>query len=177
MSHTRSIGAVVIGLAALSSAPALRAAETGRGGRTAAAPKADVQVQSLEGSPVRLADQLAGRPTLLVFWASWCPACRQELPRAEEAHARFAARGLNVVGVNLGIRETVADVRSYLSNSGLTFPMFYDAGQVAMKSYRVTATPAVLLLDRQGEVVARSHSVDSGAIEAALSGETGSGAS
>ena len=45
------------------------------------------------------ADMNNGEATLLVFWELWCPHCRREVPKLQELHAQYAARGLNVIGL------------------------------------------------------------------------------
>ena len=45
-------------------------------------------------------EALHGRPTLLVFWATWCKPCIEELPDLIELH-REAPGGLRVVAVSL----------------------------------------------------------------------------
>ena len=37
------------------------------------------ELRDLNGKVVS-SDSLKGKPTLLVFWATWCPTCKDELP-------------------------------------------------------------------------------------------------
>ncbi len=127
-------------------------------------------VQTLEGASLDLADAVRGKPTMLIFWATWCPSCRRETPAFKEAHRRFATKGLNVVAVDIGIRDSVAAVRDFVKENGLPYRVLFDPRQEAVDSYRVAATPTVLLLDAGGEVVSRSNRVEFDAIEALLAG-------
>ena len=41
-----------------------------------------------------------GKPTLIYFWASWCPICRRELPMLEKRFQSYKDKGLNVIAIN-----------------------------------------------------------------------------
>lgn len=139
-------------------------------GETDAKP-GDIEVQDLDGKPIRLPGLLGGKPSLLVFWATWCPVCQRETPRFKEAYERYSRRGLNVVAVNIGIKDSLTTVKEYVTSRTLPYPNFFDPNQSASQAYRIAATPGVLLLDRRGTVVWRSNAVDFSAIEALLAGK------
>jgi thiol-disulfide isomerase/thioredoxin len=65
-------------------------------GRSGNAPPASVDTAALQA---RL-EALRGRPTLLVFWATWCKPCVAEIPELVALH-REAPAGLRVVAVSL----------------------------------------------------------------------------
>ncbi len=136
-------------------------------------PKASgIQVETLEGKKVNLAEVFDGKPTMLVFWASWCPDCRRETPRVKEAYARFASRGLNLVAVDVARKDPVKNVRAYIRKHGLTYPVYYDAMGTADKAYDINWIPTVLLIDRSGKVVSKAPHVDMARIEAFLKTQT-----
>src|SRR5258708_38817586 len=70
------------------------------------APRADVEdkvapdfaLQSIDGTTVRLSD-FRGKAVLLNFWATYSAPCRIEMPWFVELQNRYAAEGLQVVGV------------------------------------------------------------------------------
>lgn len=130
-----------------------------------------LQVQTLDGQAVSLPGLVEGKPTLLIFWATWCRSCRQQMPHFQEAFRRFASKGLNVIAINIGIKDTPATVKQYAADTGLSFPIFFDANHTATKAYNVAATPGVLLLDRSGAVVSSANAVDFDAIDALLAGK------
>jgi thiol-disulfide isomerase/thioredoxin len=107
--------------------------------------------------PGTLAD-LEGKPVLLVFWATWCPHCRREMPRIEEIWQRFKDDGLVIVGVTKNSRgQTTDKVREYIGENGLTLPIGIDSTGGTSKSYSVSGIPAAALIDKSGKVVVRDH--------------------
>jgi len=94
---------------------------------------------------------LRGHPVLLNFWASYCEACKQEMPTLEAAYRRYRAQGVTVVGV-----DTLGDVpsaaRALVRRMGLTYPMVLDAGQDVADLYNIAGLPTSAFVDRLGRL-------------------------
>jgi thiol-disulfide isomerase/thioredoxin len=109
----------------------------------------------MDGGNFRL-EQTQGKPTVLVFWASWCGPCRKEAPEvARIAHSYGAA--INVVGVNAG--ETLSVARRAAAEMGVTWPVVMDSDGKIQSQYKVTGIPLVLVLDKDGLVRHRNNGV------------------
>jgi thiol-disulfide isomerase/thioredoxin len=113
-------------------------------------PAEEVLGVDLDGTPVT-AGSLAGKPALLVFWASWCGDCARELPTAEALHQRWGARAV-VLGISTD--ASARDVRSFLrKNRGrITFAVSHDRNQRAARAFGVREIPTNVLLDANGVV-------------------------
>jgi cytochrome c biogenesis protein CcmG, thiol:disulfide interchange protein DsbE len=70
-----------------------------------------------------LQGQLEGTPYLVNFWGSWCPPCRDEMPRLVGAHAEWGDR-VQFVGVD--ILDTRSGARAFMEEFGMTFPSVFD---------------------------------------------------
>jgi peroxiredoxin len=95
---------------------------------------------------------LLGRPTLVVFWASWCPVCQVELPKL---HALFEdARGGGLRVLAIGFADDEAKIRDYVQAHSDTFdfPVLYDPRDRVAKRFGVFGTPTIYLVDRRGEI-------------------------
>jgi len=71
----------------------------------------------------------SGRPTVLLFFGHWCSICSTELPRlAATVRSQDAAGGslsrVRVLGVDS--EDPLSVARSFVSGSGVTFPVAYD---------------------------------------------------
>ena len=98
----------------------------------------------------------AGRPTLVKFWASWCPLCLSELEPTQEwaRDSRFQAANLVTVASPSYLNEKPqAGFEAWYK--GLDYPQLPvltdDGGRLA-KSLGVNVYPSWVVLDAKGEV-------------------------
>ena len=95
-----------------------------------------------------------GKVVYVDFWASWCVPCRLSMPALEALNARYAGRGLAVVGVNKDDRAS--DAQRFLQRYPASFTHAADADDRIVKAFEVAAMPSGYLIDRKG-VVRRVH--------------------
>lgn len=106
------------------------------------------------GGKISLADH-QGKVVLVYFWATWCPYCRRELPAGVERVAR-ERRGQPFAVLPVNVEEPKDLVASWAKGAGLTIPVLLDYDGAVARDYRVTATPTVFLIGRNGRLVARA---------------------
>jgi len=94
---------------------------------------------------------LRGHPVLLNFWASYCEACKQEMPTLEAAYQRYRARGVAMVGVDT-LDDIPAEARALVRRMGLTYPMVLDARQDVADRYNIAGLPTSVFIDAGGSV-------------------------
>ncbi len=111
----------------------------------------DFSVTTLDGKTITKAS-LQGKPTLLMFWASWCGTCQHELPNVKALYEQHKAKGLQAVAI--GFQDEEANIRSYVQahQSTFTFPAAYDARNQVSTLFRARGTPTFVLLDAQGGI-------------------------
>ncbi len=111
-------------------------------------PAPQLAIKTLDGERIGV-HQLAGRPVVLNFWASWCGSCIEEggvLAGASESHS-----GVAFVGADN--QDTTAGFRAYEQ----AHPHPYPAGPIVTgtyQSYGVAGLPATFFIDSDGVVVA-----------------------
>jgi len=74
--------------------------------------------------------------------------------RIEQVHREYQAGGLTVLAVNL--QEDRDRVAAWSRERGLTLRVVLDADGAVATRYRVTGTPTVVLVGRDGRMVARA---------------------
>ena len=107
----------------------------------------EFEVMALSGESIRLS-QFRGRPVLLSFSASWCPACNVEAPILQAVHQRHP--DLPVLLVDL--EEDAATARAFATKYGMTFLVALDTDGEVSHDYRVYAIPSVFLIDGAGVI-------------------------
>lgn len=98
----------------------------------------------LEGAAPRLEAAPAARALLVVFWATWCPPCREETPWLL-ALARNPPAGLNVVVVSQDAER--AAVEAFFDGPpDSSLHLRLDPERRLFDAFRVNALPATFLV-------------------------------
>jgi peroxiredoxin len=125
-----------------------------------------VSLRGLDGQTVNLTDG-RGRMVVLAFGATWTPLAAKELPALQELADRYANRGVTFFWVSInaakdGARNFAsdADLRAFASRAGLKVTVLRDPDQAAYRAYGVTGLPAVIVLDKSGQVAHRQTGFD-----------------
>jgi peroxiredoxin len=100
--------------------------------------------------------QFRGRPVLVNFWATWCKPCRQEMPEIIAAYQAHHASGLEVLAVNLSDQESMKDVRKFVAELGLPFPILLDDKGKTRERYDLVTVPTSVFIDAKG-IVRKVH--------------------
>jgi thiol-disulfide isomerase/thioredoxin len=94
-----------------------------------------------------------GKVVFVDFWASWCEPCRHSFPWLNEIQARYADRGLVVIGVNLD--RDRADADRFLKDVPAKFQIVYDPAGTLAARYDLPGMPVSYVIGPKGDVVAR----------------------
>ena len=91
---------------------------------------------------------LAGRPTVLWFWAPWCPTCRGQIPQVEALAADHGG-DVNVIGIgSLDSAEAIAGFADDVA--GLTH--LEDVDGALWRRFQVAEQSSFVVLDANGTV-------------------------
>ena len=112
---------------------------------------------SYDGKPISLAQVLSHNEyTLIDFWASWCAPCVAEFPYLTKAHDAFKGMGFEILSVSIDKKRTdwVSAVKKY----DMDWPQLIvgESDSQVVKDYGVTLIPKNLLVDKDGEIIARN---------------------
>lgn len=92
-----------------------------------------------------------GKVVVVDFWASWCEPCRHSFPWLNAMQAKYADRGLVVIGVN--VDRVRADADRFLRDVPAAFEIVYDPGGSLATRYEVPGMPSSYVFGPAGELV------------------------
>jgi peroxiredoxin len=117
----------------------------------------DFILPDVQGGKFRLNDQ-RGKPVLLIFGTTWCPACRDEIPRLKDIYARYAEKGLTMV--NIDIQESRDKVTRYADKYELPYRLLLDENGAVSEMYGIRGVPSMILLDEAGTIIGGQRFID-----------------
>ena len=91
--------------------------------------------------------QVDGRPVLVTFWATWCPACKVAIP---ELRGLAETDALDVVG--LALDSEASKVQGFAEKHGMAYPLALDKGEF-LGRFDGANLPHSVLLAADGRVL------------------------
>jgi thiol-disulfide isomerase/thioredoxin len=115
----------------------------------------NLELKDLKGNPHKLAE-LRGSIVVLNFWATWCGPCREELPLLSRLSQQYAGKKVLFIAASADEPKDRAKIDKFLSSQQLDLDVWVGADLDMLQSAGLgNELPATMVLDDQGEVVAR----------------------
>jgi cytochrome c biogenesis protein CcmG/thiol:disulfide interchange protein DsbE len=110
-------------------------------------------LKGLDGKTVSLSDY-KGKPVLLVFWATWCPSCREGINLLEKFSAGKRDQFTILLLVIDGERQK--RVERIVKEDHITLPVLLILKEKIMDNYGVKGwIPLIFLIDKEGVMVGK----------------------
>jgi cytochrome c biogenesis protein CcmG/thiol:disulfide interchange protein DsbE len=111
----------------------------------------DFVSQSLSGEEVTLSS-MKGKPVLVNIWASWCLPCRKEMPAMDKIFHDYRDEGFTVLAVNATSQDKINNVKAFVDEYQLTFPILLDEDGAIVNAYQVSAFPTSFFISADGTI-------------------------
>lgn len=103
---------------------------------------------------------------VLVFWATWCQPCQQELTAINRLYEAQKARGLRVYAISIDGPDTAAQVVPWVEREGYRFEVLLDRETEVLTRYNPRGDiPYYVVLDADGKFLKDHQGYMSGDIE------------
>ncbi|BCO10473.1 hypothetical protein GF1_28490 [Desulfolithobacter dissulfuricans] len=113
----------------------------------------------MNGRQVDLGQVIGKQPIMLIFWASWCPNCKREVPRVNELQEKYGSRGMYFLGINVGFNDSPERARAFMESTGMNYPVLFDKQGTISRQYGVQGVPTIIVTDKSGRVVFKNFGV------------------
>lgn len=118
------------------------------------APIPDTQFTDRDGNELSLSDY-EGKVILVNFWATWCAPCRKEMPSLDKLQTEMGGEDFQVVTIATG-RNPVEKIDSFFEETSVeNLPVLLDPRQALARDMGVVGLPVSVVIDREGNEVAR----------------------
>ena len=105
----------------------------------------DMQLLDIYNKKISLRDlPKKDAPTIVHFWATWCPTCKLEAPNLNSLRDSC---NVVTVAVNSGSDETI---KSFIKERALSYRVINDKSGDLAKSFGVEVYPTTFIYDRNG---------------------------
>jgi peroxiredoxin len=113
-------------------------------------PLPSIVFQPLNGTSIRVPDNLKGNVMILHFWRAGCSSCGLEIPALNHLYGRYRGRGLEVLAINVG--QPKDRVKAFAASLKVSYPILIDPDGRNAALYDVSDVPRTYIIDRRGIV-------------------------
>ena len=95
--------------------------------------------------------QLAGKPAVINFFATWCPPCKAEIPGFVEVYNKHRSKGFELVGISLD-KDTRENLPGFLMSNKVGYRILFGDLATARAYGGVSALPTTFFVGKDGEI-------------------------
>lgn len=111
----------------------------------------DFEVTTIDGGVISLEQSLAdGKPVIIYFTASWCPACARNWPALSEVYPEFEG-DVTFVSISIDPTDTEQVIRELSEERGFTFPSTEGKPHI-MRDFGVSGQATTVGVNRDGMI-------------------------
>lgn len=111
-------------------------------------PAADFVMKDINDQMHNLSDY-QGKNLLVVFWATWCPACKAEIPHLIELRKMYSEDELGIVAIS---NESPDDLKRFAADNGMNYTVANLGSALPEPFSKVTSIPTTFFISKDGTI-------------------------
>ena len=109
------------------------------------------------GKAMDMTDIIGEKPVMIIFWASWCPNCKEEVPKINQLVEKYRDMGMAFIGINVGFNDSVKRAQTFMAQTKMQYPVIFDKGGRVSKQFSINGVPTIIVADRKGVVKFKNY--------------------
>jgi len=109
----------------------------------------DFTINTVEGKEIKLSEFSSDKPTVLYFFATWCPNCARDLEAVKDVYPQYKDK-VNFLAIDIDSGESAAQIAKYKQRMNLPDIEFAAAKRSVLADYNIvyTTTKYFIATDR-----------------------------
>lgn len=112
----------------------------------------DFKLRDYRGKQHALSDYRKSKLVVIAVTGTDCPLVKLYGPRLQELASKYKSKGVQFLGMNSNLQDSVTQVAAYARIHKITFPILKDPGNAIADRLSAVRTPEVFVLDRQRKI-------------------------
>ncbi len=110
----------------------------------------DFSLENTNGKELSLSDY-EGKTVMVVFWATWCHYCEQEIPTLNTIYNKYKNQDFVILAINLG--DSPEEVKKFQTSHNISYPVLLDPNNTLKKTYKTSGIPAHFVINANGKII------------------------
>lgn len=110
------------------------------------------QAVSITGEDIS-SESSRGKVALIVYWATWCAPCLEEIPALIALRDEFGRQDVDIIGVSLD--QATKDIDTFVSDREINYEIVRNTDSLDKAFGPIRYIPTIVVLDRNGKVQQR----------------------
>lgn len=99
----------------------------------------DFTINTIDGKTLTLSELASDKPTVLYFFATWCPNCARDLAAVKDIYPQYADK-VNFLAIDMDLKESEYQIASYKQRMNLPDIEFAAGKRSILSDYNVVYT-------------------------------------
>lgn len=112
----------------------------------------DFTLKDLNNRTYTLKDLRGKQVVQVVFWATWCVPCLQEVPTLRSVRDKYHDRGLEILAIVVNLSQTKDNVKAVARDFKINYPILWDGEGEVQDRYNVAFIPQNFLIGKDGVI-------------------------
>ena len=98
---------------------------------------------------------MEGQILIVDFWATWCDACREEIPDFIELYDTYGDKNVTIVGISVDEGEAV--VKKFIEELKINYPVIMNTKELQIQYEKaldrpIRSIPTTIIVNQKGEI-------------------------